>query len=327
MLGTEGICEFGDWSGGAVHCVLHQRSRALEALALGQDRKSIARSAADLGPGGFQQCVVHLQQSRPATLRDVRDGLLHLDPGGELLVIGYNELGIRSLVKQLERLLGTVGTVRSNRRRGRVVGFARDLCQVPPASDGAGGEGGGPVPQRVHSEPGVFSADRLDPGSALLLSHLRAQGDTAAPSRVLDLGCGAGPLGLQAAALWPHAHVVMLDGDLRAVRSARHNAAQLGLSDRVTIHWWDAAEPVPAPPAVNGNASGYDLVLVNPPFHIGKGVDMGPAIKVRAEISAAIAGALAEWSITGMLLGAGLTMLGITAIGMGSRTIRRMGYP
>ena len=43
-------------------------------------------------------------------------------------------------------------------------------------------------------------------------------------------------------------------------------------------------------------------------------------------ISAAVAGVLAGWNLTWMLLGAGSVMVGITFLGMASRTVRRLGH-
>ena len=43
-------------------------------------------------------------------------------------------------------------------------------------------------------------------------------------------------------------------------------------------------------------------------------------------ISAAVAGVLAGWNLTWMLLGAGSVMVAITFLGMASRTVRRLGH-
>lgn len=43
-------------------------------------------------------------------------------------------------------------------------------------------------------------------------------------------------------------------------------------------------------------------------------------------VSAAVAGALAGWSVDGMLMGAGAIMVGVTALGLTARTVRRTGY-
>jgi 16S rRNA (guanine1207-N2)-methyltransferase len=119
--------------------------------------------------------------------------------------------------------------------------------------------------------PGTFSAKQLDPGSELLLDHLFLH---PAPERLLDLACGAGPLGLCALLRWPTARAVLVDGDDRAVRSARWNAELLECADRAEVLWRDAAEPLDAESAGDGR---FDLAVLNPPFHSGKAVDLDPA--------------------------------------------------
>lgn len=273
VLGSGPVCELGGWAGAGAQVVLTQRAQALAARDAGAEVLE-----ADPPPGTFAQAVVHLQKSREASMRDVAAAAACLQPQGELLVIGYNELGIRSFGKQLDRLLGTPGRVRSNRRKGRVLGYARAKLAPPAAPAGQSFSIAEPVDMTLTAEPGVFSAGRLDPGSALLLAHLPK---LAAPSRVVDLGCGAGTLGLQALAHFDRSRAVMLDADLRAVRTTRENAARLGLEARAAVHWWDAQEPLP-------ELGPYDLALINPPFHTGKAVDMGPAFAMFEHAAAAL---------------------------------------
>ena len=117
VLKDGAICELGDWSGGDWVCVVPQRSTALGAQAA---EARVLESLDALEAGSFAQCIVHLQKSRTATLRDVCDALKLLSSEGELLVIGYNELGIKSLITQLEKQLGVAAALRTNRRRGTV---------------------------------------------------------------------------------------------------------------------------------------------------------------------------------------------------------------
>lgn len=114
---------------------------------------------------------------------------------------------------------------------------------------------GGPV--ELRSLPGIFSYDRLDPGTSLLLSQLAVQPG----ERVLDLGCGHGALGL-AAALAGAAHVTLSDISLLAVAAASENVARLA-PGRCTVLAADGLA------AVQGQ---YDLIVTNPPFHTGKAV-------------------------------------------------------
>jgi 16S rRNA (guanine1207-N2)-methyltransferase len=265
------ICEFQGWrsvarQGGAA--VLPWRGAFLEAEAA--EVKALS-DGAELAPASYGQCLVRLQKSRPGTWQDLWDAWRALSPGGRLLFGGGNDLGIVSAVKRLAKELGQTPRVLSNRRHGRIVIFDRDggegperpeLRQIALPADDEGGD----APPTLEAEPGVFSTRRLDAGSELLLSHL---GSLAPGTRVLDVGCGIGPLGLSALLRWPDAQALLLDADARATRSAQRNAEQLGLADRCRVGWWQAAEPVPE--------DGFDLALCNPPFHTGKQVDLAPA--------------------------------------------------
>jgi 16S rRNA G1207 methylase RsmC len=73
----------------------------------------------------------------------------------------------------------------------------------------------------------VFSSQRIDEGTRLLLAHLPA----GEPGSVLDLGCGYGALGLPIAARWPGSRCVLVDRDLLAVAASAHNARALGLGN------------------------------------------------------------------------------------------------
>ena len=102
----------------------------------------------------------------------------------------------------------------------------------------------------------VFSSQRIDEGTLLLLQHLPA-GD---PSSLLDLGCGYGALGLPLAARWPMARCVLLDRDLLAVAASAHNARALGLHNA-------AVHPGLGYRGLSGER--FDWVLCNVPARIG----------------------------------------------------------
>jgi 16S rRNA (guanine1207-N2)-methyltransferase len=112
----------------------------------------------------------------------------------------------------------------------------------------------------VRSLAGSHAGGRVDPGTALLLAALDAPG--APPlqgARVLDLGCGSGVLAARAVARGA-AHVLGADDDLAAVR--RTAAAAPGAA----MAWSDLLQDVP------GAAGAFDVVLMNPPFHVGRQV-------------------------------------------------------
>lgn len=87
-----------------------------------------------------------------------------------------------------------------------------------------------------------------------------------APGVVLDLGCGTGVLAAWAKRQWPDARVIATDRSWFACESTRATAAANGLEIEVVRA--DAAAGIDAE---------VDLVLCNPPFHDGRGVDRGMA--------------------------------------------------
>jgi methylase of polypeptide subunit release factors len=109
---------------------------------------------------------------------------------------------------------------------------------------------------RFATAPGLFSADRVDDGTRLLLAHL----PPGEPRRVLDLGCGWGALALPIAATHPEAAVLAVDRDLLAVEATRANAAAHQL-DRIeargSLGYGDTGDEP------------FDWILCNVPARIG----------------------------------------------------------
>jgi 16S rRNA G1207 methylase RsmC len=110
---------------------------------------------------------------------------------------------------------------------------------------------------RLVTGHGLFCADRVDDGTRLLLDHL----PPGTPSRVLDLGCGYGALGLPVAACFPMSHVLMVDRDLLAVAYAARNARELGLGNAVAAPSLGYRDVETGP---------FDWVLCNVPARIGE---------------------------------------------------------
>ena len=86
---------------------------------------------------------------------------------------------------------------------------------------------------RLATDSGVFSPERLDPGTRLLLETAPpppADGD------LLDLGSGYGPLALVMASRAPQARVWAVDVNRRALELCERNAADAGLTTVRIIH-------------------------------------------------------------------------------------------
>lgn len=106
------------------------------------------------------------------------------------------------------------------------------------------------------TDRGVFSGNRVDPGTKYLLLEAPAPPPS---GTFVDLGCGYGPIACTLAARAPAATVWAVDTNARAVALCAANAAALGLTN---VHAVEAGA-VPAHLAV-------DLLWSNPPIRIGK---------------------------------------------------------
>ena len=112
----------------------------------------------------------------------------------------------------------------------------------------------------LYTDNGVFSKSELDRGSRLLIETLLPLNLT---GRILDLGCGYGPIGLSIGLYSTNASLVLADVNPRAVALCKKNAELLNLSNRVTVLQSD----------IYSNVEGkFDAILLNPPIRAGKKV-------------------------------------------------------
>lgn len=113
------------------------------------------------------------------------------------------------------------------------------------------------TPGGFWTAPGVFSADGIDPASALLVDALPAQlGRT-----VADLGAGWGFLSAHILTRADVEEVHLVEDGHMALECARHNITD----GRARFHWADATDWQPPAPV--------DTVVMNPPFHTGRTAD------------------------------------------------------
>lgn len=121
----------------------------------------------------------------------------------------------------------------------------------------------------VAAHGAVFAGPKLDIGTRFLLTFLPAM----KPARhAIDLGCGTGILAAVYARHAPESTVTATDQSAAAVASALATARANGLQDRIRVLQDDALSTIEA-----GSA---DLVLLNPPFHVGAGVHTGAGLKM-----------------------------------------------
>lgn len=243
--------------------------------------RALRNNAAALGvPGGFAQLplgpdllagadLVLLQLPRTlAELEEISDAVARHAPAGAVLLAGgrvkHMSLGMNAV---LEKYFGTVQPQ-----------LARQKSRLILASNLLPAEGPPPFPVTEHNAEldldicahgAVFAGTRLDIGTRFLLTFLP---EIPFAGRAVDLGCGTGILAAMYARRHPGSEVTATDRSAAAVASAESTARANGLAAHITAVQDDAMSTLPA-----GSAN---LILLNPPFHLGSSVHAGAGLKM-----------------------------------------------
>lgn len=110
---------------------------------------------------------------------------------------------------------------------------------------------------KYYVDNGVFSKNRVDFGTNTLLNSLKTMPDN---SRILDVGCGYGPIGLAIAKTNKTYNIEMIDINIRAIKLAVDNK-RINNINNAYIYESDLYEKV------NGN---FNYIISNPPIRAGK---------------------------------------------------------
>ncbi|WP_436862332.1 class I SAM-dependent methyltransferase [Staphylococcus caeli] len=113
------------------------------------------------------------------------------------------------------------------------------------------------------TDAGVFSKGKIDFGSDLLVRTFLKAYPPGPTKRIIDVGCGYGPIGLMIAKTSPHHAITMVDVNQRALSLARKNIKRNRI-DNVEVKESDGLS--------NVEDDAYDFVLTNPPIRAGKQV-------------------------------------------------------
>jgi 16S rRNA (guanine1207-N2)-methyltransferase len=211
----------------------------------------LKRASPRIERGAYPRGLLLLTKHKEENFANIARGWDLLAPGGTLVCSGANDDGAASLQRSVGKIFGLASAL--SKFHCRVFWFVK-------------GDGTPPdywrqlaTLQRVEggwlSQPGLFSWDRIDDGSALLAHHLPAD----LLGHVGDFGCGWGYLAREVLARSPAiARIDLVDAEHRALEAARANIPD----PRASFHWLDlASEPAPAV---------YDAIVCNPPFHAGR---------------------------------------------------------
>jgi 16S rRNA (guanine1207-N2)-methyltransferase len=108
---------------------------------------------------------------------------------------------------------------------------------------------------QFETAPGLFSPTKVDRGSLAMLSCISFEPN----DKVLDLGCGYGPIGVYAAKIIGAGRVWMADNDQTAIECAVKNLALNGV-EGVTVVVSDGFRDI--------REANFTKIVCNPPYHV-----------------------------------------------------------
>ncbi|MCB2134910.1 MAG: class I SAM-dependent methyltransferase [Rhodobacteraceae bacterium] len=233
------------------------RDRALLVQGFRPDHDALHRAGFKVAPTlpegteGFAAAVIFLPGSRSAARALVAAAVASVRSGAPIWIDGQKTDGIDPIYKDI-RARVTVSAPFA-KAHGKI--FRMEAPEPTLFADWLAGE---LVPaEGFVTVPGVFSAEKVDPGSALLAAALPA--DLA--GTVVDLGAGWGWLAAQVLGHPKVYTLYLVEADHDALSCARRNIADA----RAVFEWADATDWHPE--------RAVDWVVMNPPFHAGRAAD------------------------------------------------------
>lgn len=237
----------------------------------------------DLPAESLASCLILVP---PGTLERryvLAHALRALAPGAPLLALGPKDKGGSRIRKELESFGCAVEEesrahhkICATRRPESLTGTEHAISEGAARFDTALG---------LCTQPGVFSWDRRDPGSALLLAHLPALEGTGA-----DFGAGLGVLSQAAFGSAKVEKITLLELDRRALACARENlkGERRAAFLQVDMRGADLA---------SRGVRDLDFVLMNPPFHDSGAEDRALGCKFLAQAAHALKPGGALWLV------------------------------
>lgn len=245
--------------------------------------------------GGAGLVLLQLPRSLDA-LEEIADLVArHASPDVVVLAGGRVKHMALAMNSVLERYFDHVGASRAE-RKSRVLTATglRAAAALPPPRFPVASEYdvGLPQPLRLRGFGATFGGAKLDPGTRFLLPFLKGARDAAS---AVDLGCGNGTIAAYLALTRPELRVLACDQSASAVASTRATAAANGVGDRVDAARDDALSALPA--------ASRQLVVLNPPFHVGNAVHAGIALKLIGDAGRVLAPGGELWCVWNSHLG------------------------
>ncbi|MGR6872745.1 methyltransferase [Pseudomonas sp. HK3] len=202
----------------------------------------------------YSNVVIYLPKAK-ARLQYVLDyAMSALTAEGEIWFVGENKGGIKSLGKNLKDDFNSIDKMAIGKHSAivcaqgpqRKTTFKLDDYFISHENEHG---------LSLQSLPGVFSQEKLDKGTQVLLKYLPRK----IKGRILDFGCGTGTIASYISQSREYEELEMIDDDFLAVKSAQANieANKIEFTEAFASDGFSQIE------------GRYNWIVSNPPFHQG----------------------------------------------------------
>ena len=219
----------------------------------------------DLPGHHYQSIFLRIPKEKAQAHYIINQAQRLLTDGGSLYISGLKQEGIKGFIERAGSLTSIPAEVWKADKQtwaGKITFDGTTHSQLDDKSYRTFRQAPSDLHFTFWSKPGIFGWDKIDKGSELLIQHLKAliAGNNDIDS-ALDIGCGYGYLSLHTARLLGIS-LTATDNNAAAVAACQTNFDHYKLDGK----------------AIADNCAGninsrFPLVICNPPFHSGFGVE------------------------------------------------------
>lgn len=208
----------------------------------------------------YDLVILYYPKSKPELLMALDNIRAVISAQAELLVVGENKSGVKSIEKQLAGKAAFSNKIDSARHCALYLFSELILCAHFDISTyhKQFNVNVGETEFTAISVPGVFNHGSLDAGTKILLEHVTIlkQG------KVLDFGCGAGLIATFLGLNNPKLTFICSDVNALATYAAEQTLKLNGINGDAILS-----------DGLNNISDKFDLIISNPPFHTGIATD------------------------------------------------------
>ena len=223
-----------------------------------QNQQANVHFGVDVPESPFDQAIIFVPKSKELLNYLLHNIVSRLSEGASIFLVGEKKAGVERAAKQLQPFGKSIKldsarhcqmwqlTLDKTVQAKSLADWAQQYTVSTPNGD-----------LTICALPGVFSQNRLDVGTAVLLPYL----SQVTSGKIADFGCGAGVISAYLAKLNPKNRIFAMDVDAFALESTRMTFAQNKLApEQLEIKAVSGIEDAPL---------FLHAIVSNPPFHQG----------------------------------------------------------